>query len=54
MSVGKEFEVEREHSRYENALEDIEQLAQDGIEMFDVDSKNEALRRIRDLAEEVR
>ena len=44
---------EREHVEMENALRTIEQLACDGIEQFDVDSKDAALREIRNEVAEV-
>lgn len=47
-----DLETEREHSRYENALRNVEALAQDGIEQFSAQEKDELLNEIRDVAEE--
>lgn len=48
-----DLEVEREHTEYENALEQIEVYADDGIRALSADEKTAALNEIRALADEV-
>lgn len=52
MSAAKDLQTEREHSQYENALRNIEAIAQDGIESFNAEAKNKELLAIRELVEE--
>lgn len=48
----KQFEVEKEHSRYENAIREIEQLADHGVSV-NGSEKNDVLVEIREKASEV-
>jgi len=47
-----DMKVQREHVEYENALQNVEAIAQDGIESWGEERKNEKLVELRDLAAE--
>ena len=47
-----DMKIQREHVEYENALQNVEAIAQDGIESWGEERKNEKLVELRDLAAE--
>jgi|GEM_PF-4027144 len=52
MTAMDDLRVERQHSRYAVALENIEALAHDGLEQMSVEEKDAILREIETVATE--